>query len=234
MREASTWGLRATCKVPDSFTLRGEQFFLFENRAAPTPGKASCSWKLSIVSTDSRFIMDFSSFEQERQYRDLWDSVKIARSVPYTLFTFGSSDLHYYLVVGAEKAMDPVQVSRGKVSVTRPLLMTPYNAPPEFQNFFEGEEYSGMVRFLMSRTAAFSNLRFERQQQHEELISDSVEEVVSRLNRQLDDEEEDRVAILTAPHSLGPLAVLKYTTDRILESAPGNIRELREHGFLPE
>ncbi|HWL09476.1 MAG TPA: hypothetical protein VNQ76_13795 [Planctomicrobium sp.] len=178
--------------------------------------------------------MDFSSFEQERRYRALWDSVKIARPVPYTLFTFGSSDLLYYLVVEAEKRNDPVHVSRGKVSITRPLLLTPHNAPPEFQNFFDGEEFSGMVQFLMSRSAAFSNLRLENQQQREELVSDSMEEVVSRLNRQLDTEDEDRVAILTAPYSMGPLAVLKYTTERILESAPGNIQELREHGFLPD
>jgi len=178
--------------------------------------------------------MDFSSFDQERRYRDLWQSVRIARSVPYTLFTFGSSDLLYYLVVAAKNPNDPVHVSRGKVSITRPLLVTPYNAPPELRNFFEGEESSGMIDFLMARTAAFSNLRLENQQQREELVSDSVEEVVARLNRQLDDDDEDRVAILTAPHAFGPLAILKYTAERIIQSTPGNIRELREHGFLPE
>ena len=65
------------------------------------------------------------------------------------------------------------------------------------------------------------------------LVSDSVEEIVAKLNRQLDDEEEDRVAILTAPVSLGGLAILGYTTERVLSSAPGNVQELRERGFLP-
>ncbi len=178
--------------------------------------------------------MDFSRFEDEHHLREIWDSVRIVRPVPYTLFTFGSSDLLYYLVVGAEHPQNPVQVTQGKVSVTRPLIISPYNAPPEFQNFFEGEDYDSAMNFLMARTAAFSNLRFENQRQREELISDSIEEVVARLNRKLDDEDEDRVAILTAPYSLGPLAVLKYTTERIIESTPGNLRELREKGFLPD
>jgi hypothetical protein len=91
-----------------------------------------------------------------------------------------------------------------------------------------------MIDYLLARTAAFSNLKLENQSQKSELTSDSVEEVVARLNHRLDAEEEDRVAILTAPHRLGPLAVLRYTTERIMESAPGNIRELRERGFLPE
>ncbi|SFJ16949.1 hypothetical protein [Planctomicrobium piriforme] len=178
--------------------------------------------------------MDFSSYDHERRFRELWDSVQIARPVPYTLFTFGTSDLPYFLVVAGAQKTDVVQVSRGQVSITRPLLLTPYNAPPELRNFFEDEDMSGLVDMMLSRTAAFSNLRLENHQQRSELTSDSVEEVVARLNRQLDADDEDRVAILTAPHDLGPLAVLKYTTDRIIESAPGNIRDLREHGLLPE
>jgi hypothetical protein len=61
-----------------------------------------------------------------------------------------------------------------------------------------------------------------------------VDEVVSRLNRHLDAEEEDRTAILTAPHGLGGIAVLKYATERVWQSSADNIKELRERGFLPD
>lgn len=178
--------------------------------------------------------MNFHEFERERRFRELWDRVAIVRSVPYTLFTFGASDLLYYLVVEAELPKQPVEVSRGVVKVTRPLIVTPDDDRPEFRNFFnDDDDTADMAQFLMARTAAFSNLRLENQEQRTELISDSVEEVVARLNRQLDDEDEDRIAILTAPHDMGKLAVLRYTTERIMESAPGNIQELREKGLLP-
>jgi hypothetical protein len=178
--------------------------------------------------------MDFHDYQQDRKFRELWDSVAIARDVPYSLFTFGQSDLPYFLVVESSRSGEPVEVSQGTVQVTRPMIVTPYNATPEFSTFFEGEEWAGMIDYLLARTAAFSNLKLQHQSQKSELISDSVEEIVARLNRRLDAEEEDRVAILTAPHRLGPLAVLRYTTERIIESAPGNIRELRERGFLSE
>ena len=55
----------------------------------------------------------------------------------------------------------------------------------------------------------------------------------SVLHRRLDDEEEDRVAILTAPQNLAGIAVLRYAAERVLKSAPDNIQELRERGFLP-
>ena len=177
--------------------------------------------------------MNFHEFDRERAFRELWNAVSIARNVPYTLFTFGDSELEYYLIVNSEQPRELVEVSRGSVKVTRPMLITPNNAQGEFRNFFDDEQFGGMVDFLMARTAAFSNLRIENQKQKSELLSDSMEEVVSRLNHKLDSQDEDRVAILTAPYGLGGVAILKYATNRIMESAPGNIQELREKGFLP-
>ena len=55
----------------------------------------------------------------------------------------------------------------------------------------------------------------------------------TRINRKLDEEEEDRVAILTAPPGLGGVAVLRYCLERVAQSAPDNLAELRERGLLP-
>ena len=64
-------------------------------------------------------------------------------------------------------------------------------------------------------------------------MSDSSQEVIEKLNLQLDAEEEERVTILSAPSHLAGFAVMKYAMDRVLESGPHNIQELRERGFLP-
>lgn len=90
-----------------------------------------------------------------------------------------------------------------------------------------------MVDFLLARSAAFSHLKFNNRQGKEEVVSDSVEEAVAKLSERLDREEEDRVAILTAPFGLGSVAVLRYAAERIAQSAPDNIQELRERGYLP-
>ena len=90
-----------------------------------------------------------------------------------------------------------------------------------------------LVRFLLSRTARFSNMKFNNVVRSEQFVSDSVEEAATRINRKLDEEEEDRVAILTAPTGLGGVAVLRYCLERVAKSAPENLAELRERGFLP-
>lgn len=174
------------------------------------------------------------SFDSEERFRSAWQSVQVERSVPYTLFTFGESELQYFLIEDAQQPREPVEITRGEVRVTRPRIITPQSEQPEFNGFFEDPEFAGLASFLLARTAAFSHLKLENQRGEAQIVSDSVEEVVHKLNRQLDDDDEDRIAILTAPHGLAGLAVLRYATERIMRSAPENIQELRERGFLPE
>ncbi|MBX3440741.1 MAG: hypothetical protein KF861_24840 [Planctomycetaceae bacterium] len=178
--------------------------------------------------------MEFSDHDAGARFRKAWQAVAIARSVSYSLFTFGESELPYFLIVDAAQPREPVSVTQGEVRITRPLIITPHNARPELRGFFEDHEFDDVVDFLLQRTAAFSHLKFSNQHGPAQIVSDSVEEVVARLNHRLDSEEEDRMAILTAPHGLGGLAVLRYAAERVWQSAPDNIQELRERGFLPD
>ena len=177
--------------------------------------------------------MDFQEIDPERHFREMWESICIERRVHYSLFTFGESLLPYFLVCGASKAGGIVSVTRGEVRITRPSIITPGNARPEFRNFFENQEDEGIVEFLLTRTAAFSHLKFDNRSGPARIVSDSVEEAVSKLNRQLDDQEEDQVAVLCSPPDLAGIAVLRYASERVWESAPGNVQELRERGLLP-
>lgn len=177
--------------------------------------------------------MDFSDFDQQLRFRQAWEAVRIARSVSYSLFTFGESQLPYFLVCDGSQADSTLSITRGEIRVTRPLIITPDNARPEFRNFFEDGDEGAVADFIMARTAALSHLKFENQHGPARIVTDSVEEAVARLNRQLDDEEEDRVAILCAPAPLAGFALFRYAAERVMRSAPDNINELRERGFLP-
>ncbi len=176
--------------------------------------------------------MLFDDQAEERHFRELWDAVHIVRPVHYSLFTFGDSHLPYYLVCESVAA-DTVSITQGEVHIRRPMILTPDTAP-EFLDFFETTEEEGVAEFLLARTARFSNLRFTNRKGEKKLVSDSLEEAVDKLNRRLDEEEEDHTAILTAPAHLTGVAVLKYASQRVWQSAADNIQELRERGFLPE
>jgi hypothetical protein len=185
----------------------------------------------SLLDKSKRVFMSFADFEQQREFQEIWDAVQIVRPVHYTLFTFGESELPYYLVCsGGEDST--VAITRGEVRITRPLIITPDNARPEFQNFFETGDDEAAAQFILARTAGFSHLKFENQGGPARIVTDSVEEAVARLNRMLDDDEEDRVAIIVSPLRLAGFALFRYAAERVWQSAPDNVQELRERGFL--
>lgn len=175
--------------------------------------------------------MFFEEFDQERRFHELWNAVRIERPVRTSLFTFGESILPYFLVVGARTEGATVSIRKGEIRIARPTIITPDSFHPEFQNFFEDDD-EGMVDFLLARSAAFSNLKLSNMTGQSRIVTESVEEAVAKLNRQLDDEEEDQVAVLSAPAKLSGVAVLKYASERVMSSAPDNVTELRERGFL--
>ena len=178
--------------------------------------------------------MNFYGHNQGEHFRELWNSVRVERDVHYSLFTFGDSELPYFLVLGAGKTGATVSIRQGEVHIARPRIITPDNIHPEFRNFFEDqEEDEGMIEFLLARSAAFSNLKLSNQSGPERIVTDTVDEAVARLAHQLDEQEEDRVAILSAPHELQGVAVLRYASERVWASASDNVNELRERGFLP-
>ncbi len=178
--------------------------------------------------------MDFNDFEREQFFRAIWEAIRIERSVSNTLFTFGESQMPYYLVLDSMEKGETVSISQGEVRITRPTIITPETSHPQFQNFFENQQEEGMVEFLIARTAGFSHLKFHNHRKGEaKIVSDSVEEAVAKLNKQLDKEDEEQIAILSAPADFAGLAIFKYAADRVVESTPGNVQELRERGFLP-
>jgi hypothetical protein len=178
-------------------------------------------------------VFGWDGFENARRFRAAWDAVKIVRDVRYSLFTFGESQLPYYLVLSGNDDNRAISVTHGDVKITRPMIITPDHDDPEFEDFFENSDDQSLAQFVMARTASFSNLKLRNHSGSRRLVTDSVEEAVAKLNRQLDSEDEDRVAILTAPAPFAGFAVLRYASERIMQSVPENIQELREKGFLP-
>lgn len=176
--------------------------------------------------------MDFESYE--RRLHRLWSSVRIERASRFSLFTFGQTELPYYLVQEPVSGDDLVSLSQGMIRITRPSIILPGSDSPEFRNFFAEQEEDGeaFVQFLLSRSAAFANLKFDNTTRTSELVSDSSDEVVDKLKKRLDLEEEDGTAILTAPETLGWMALVRYASERVLASTPDNVQELRERGFL--
>ena len=137
------------------------------------------------------------------------------------------------LILSGPKEDQAVSIVRGNVKIARPMIITPDSDRPEFEDFFSDSADHDLAQFILARTASFSNLKLRNQSGEKQFVSNSVEESIDKISRQLDQDDEDRVAILTAPAPLAGFAVLRYAAERIMQSVPDNIQQLREKGFLP-
>jgi hypothetical protein len=66
-------------------------------------------------------MLPFDDFSQFQRLRKLWNSVRIERTVECGLFTFGDSDLPYYLITSSPEAQ-LVKIRRGNVTISRAEL----------------------------------------------------------------------------------------------------------------
>ena len=96
----------------------------------------------------------------------------------------------------------------------------------------DGDDGEGVVRFLMSRGVKFGELNLGHRRLRRGRSPRTVRSIVDELKNEIC-EEDDRTAILVAPHGLGGVALVRYAAECVMESTPGNIGELRERGFLP-
>ena len=217
--------------------------------------------------------MDFALPHDPRGFQKLWGSVHVVRKTPFHLFTFGSTELPYKLVLEPKRKGGEVGLCEGEITVARPQIITPGNAWPQFRGFFaddddgpsfdpghgyddgypnspsgglggpggpgdwddamgESEDGERVVRVLMSRGVKFGDLTVGHRRGTRGKVARSPDRVVEQLKGEIVDEA-DRTAILVAPHGLGGVALVRYAAECVMESAPGNIGELRERGFLP-
>ena len=98
--------------------------------------------------------------------------------------------------------------------------------------FGDGDEGERVVRFFMARGVKFGDLSVGHRRLRRGRSARTVRGVVDELKAEIVDED-DRTGILVAPHGLGGVALVRYAAECIHESAPGNVGELRERGFLP-
>ena len=191
--------------------------------------------------SDEGFSFDPSPldpFAAQRKLAELMGRIRLARDVTRSIFTFGHTELPYYVIFEPDSGGQS-ELKTGQVTVSRPTILTP-DSEPEFFGLFEqlaeesGADLADFVQFAIRRTAAFDRLKVANTFGNVERPGGGIEEVLERVNRRLDDEEDEETGVLVAPRGLGPLAVIKYAGYRISRSAPDNMQELRERGFLPE
>lgn len=149
--------------------------------------------------------------------------------------TFGNTSFKFYLISELMDRVDQVRVRNGKIHAERPQILTPEHYSRLLLEGF-GEKAQRYVDQLRERLRDIAVLRygfqFRKTDVTEETLRDSIDAVISRTKRQVENENELLSAVIHGVDDAWEVCLLKFTIDMIERSSGGNVRDFRKRGLF--
>jgi hypothetical protein len=149
--------------------------------------------------------------------------------------TFGHTSFKFYLISELMDRVDQVRVRNGKIHAERPQILAPEHYSRLLLEGF-GEKAQRYVDQLRERLRDIAVLRygfqFRKTDVTEETLRDSIDAVISRTKRQVENENELLSAVIHGVDDAWEVCLLKFTIDMIERSSGGNVRDFRKRGLI--
>src|SRR5213595_1537594 len=149
--------------------------------------------------------------------------------------TFGSTSFSFYLISEQMDRVDQVRIRNGKIHAERPQIVTPEHYCRLLLEGF-GEKAEKYVELLRERTRDMAVLRygfqFRKTDVVENRVRDTMEAVIERTRRQVENSEEPLSAVIQGVDDAWEVCLLKFTIDLIERSSGGNLGDFRRRGLL--
>ncbi len=175
--------------------------------------------------------------EIDERIREAIKHTEIVRVPKQSLYTFGTTNIYYYLVtepVYSELIQNITEtvVREGRVIAQRPRIVTPYylsnleGFSPEARRYFEElvKEHGPDIR------GVFYTYRNEPKELN--IVSDSLRSVVDKLNAEIDKRGDPLAAIIKGEDELWDVSLMKFIYEITSSSVRDNLRQMGSRGLL--
>ena len=175
--------------------------------------------------------------EIDKRIKEAIRHTEILRLPKQSLYTFGTTNIYYYLVtepVYADMApgTDETVIREGRVVAERPKIVTPYylssleGFSSEARHYFESlvSEHGPDVRGL------FYTYRNEPKELN--IVSGGWAAVVDKLNADIDKRGDPLAAIIKGEDELWDVSLMKFIYELTSSSVRENVRQLNRRGLL--
>ncbi len=163
------------------------------------------------------------------------ENTRVALAPQNRIETFGTTVFRFFLVSELMDRAGEVRVRDGKLHAERPSIITPEHFHRMLDEGF-GERASKFIDWLRENAAEMAVLRygfqFRKTDVQESIVHDSVEAVVDRLRAEVDRSENPLSTIICGVDEGWEVCLLKFATDMIQRSAPGNVNEWKRRGLI--
>ena len=149
--------------------------------------------------------------------------------------TFGSTSFNFYLISELMDRVDQVRVRNGKIHAERPQILTPEHFSHLLLEGFgdKAQRYVDKLREQLHNMAVLRyGFQFRKTDVTEETIRDSVDAVINRTKRRIENSNEPLSAVIQGVDDAWEVCLLKFTIDMIERSSGGNIGDFRKRGLI--
>ena len=169
--------------------------------------------------------------------RETVKHTEILRAPKQTLYTFGTTNIYYYLVTEPAyseliRNITETVVREGRVIAERPRIVTPYylsmleGFSTEARKYFEAliEEHGSNIRGLF--------YTYKNEPKELTIVSDNLPSVVDKLNAEIDKRGDPLAAIIKGEDALWDVSLMKFIFEVTRNSLQDNLRQLGSRGLL--
>jgi len=149
--------------------------------------------------------------------------------------TFGTTSFRFYLISELMDRVDQVRIRDGKIHAERPQILTPEHFSHLLLEGFgeKAQRYADQLREYARNIAVLRyGFQFRKTNVTEETIRDSVDAVITRTKRRVEDAQEPLSAVIQGVDDAWEVCLLKFTIDMIERSAGGNLGDFRKRGLI--
>lgn len=165
------------------------------------------------------------------------EHTEILRPPKQTLSTFGTTNIHYYLVTEPAYSelvgnVSETAIREGRVITERPRIVTPYylsrleGFSPEAKRYFE--------MLIRTHGSSAPGLFYTYRNEPKELtiVSDNLPAVVAKLNAELDKGGNPLTSIIKGQDELWDVSLMKFIYEVTKRSLKNNLLQMESRGLL--
>ncbi|HEY91904.1 MAG TPA: hypothetical protein G4O07_08745 [Dehalococcoidia bacterium] len=173
----------------------------------------------------------------DERIRDAVERTVVLRSPQQTLFTFGRTNIYYYLVtepayVELVGETSETVIREGRVLAEKPQIVTPYylsgleGFSSDAKKYFESliENYGPNIPGLL--------YSYRNEPKELNIVSSGWQAVVDRLNTEIDERNDPLSAIIKGPDELWDVSLVKFIFEMTQKSVGTNLGEMGARGLL--
>ena len=166
---------------------------------------------------------------------DFWYAVnntKLITTPTSKLETFGDTIVNYSLICEDMDNVNKICIKEGQIKALKPTIITPDILGKLNLNDF-GSDANEYAEWLKNNAKELNIMQYGfsiyKQEIKEYFITDNIDNVVERVRKEKEKENDPLSAILIGVNSPWEVCLLKLVVDLVQKSAQGNFNQLKQH-----